>query len=63
MKRAILGSRWLWKQQNSNDLGHYRKVNLTLTESNCTRVLTTSTGVRAPWVIEQQIPPAAAPLR
>lgn len=31
--------------------------------SSWTRVLTTSTGVRAACVMEQQIPPAAAPLR
>ena len=35
---------------------------LYLTGSSWTRVLTTSTGQRAPCVMEQQIPPDAAPL-
>ena len=34
-----------------------------LVGSSWMRVLTTSTGVSAPWVTEQQIPPASAPLR
>jgi hypothetical protein len=42
---------------------HHHHQLRTLTGSNWTRVFTTSTGVKAPWVTLQQMPPAAAPFK